>query len=570
MIEEPPARSLFLIVSHAPQRAAADDPLPLPATSPAAARRRGLQPAVNAPGPPWTEPTPSGAPRDRARRRLGSAGARHARRRADGRHRRGLGAARRAAAPSTETGPTLAESLSRRDAEEDFDLALDTLQRWLARAPARRGQRLGLLALRRWWRYVRRSPARRARSTSTTSTAGPSSSRCSSDLAEAVRSGRREPPQGLRLDRRTAMAEKFYITTAISYPNGAPHIGHAYEVVATDAIARFKRIDGYDVFFMTGTDEHGLKIQQTAATSGTTRKSFVDEMAPQFRAMADALNVLLRPFHPHHRADHLPSTQELWRRMEESGDIYLSQICRLVLGPRRGLLRRERTDANAGRHLRSAPTGHAGRVDRGGELLLPPLRLPGPAARALRGASRLHRPRDAAQRDRQLRALRAAGPLDQPHDLQLGPSRARAIRSTSCMSGSTRSTTTSRRCGFPDEHDAALALLAGRRAHHRQGHRPLPHGLLAGVPDVRGCRFPSASSGTASCSTAARRCRSRSATSSTRSRWPTPTASTSCATSSCAKCRSARTATIRTRRSSIASTRTSRTTSATWRSARCR
>ena len=58
--------------------------------------------------------------------------------------------------------------------------------------------------------------------------------------------------------------QTFYITTAISYPNGAPHIGHAYEIVASDAIARFKRIDGYDVFFMTGTDEHGLKIQQTA------------------------------------------------------------------------------------------------------------------------------------------------------------------------------------------------------------------------------------------------------------------------------------------------------------------
>jgi methionyl-tRNA synthetase len=56
----------------------------------------------------------------------------------------------------------------------------------------------------------------------------------------------------------------YYITTAISYPNGAPHIGHAYEALATDALARFKRLDGYDVFFLTGTDEHGQKIQQTA------------------------------------------------------------------------------------------------------------------------------------------------------------------------------------------------------------------------------------------------------------------------------------------------------------------
>ena len=59
--------------------------------------------------------------------------------------------------------------------------------------------------------------------------------------------------------------EKFYITTAISYPNGAPHIGHAYEAIATDAIARFERLDGKDVFFLTGTDEHGLKMKQTAA-----------------------------------------------------------------------------------------------------------------------------------------------------------------------------------------------------------------------------------------------------------------------------------------------------------------
>ena len=60
------------------------------------------------------------------------------------------------------------------------------------------------------------------------------------------------------------MAEKFYITTAISYPNGVPHIGHAYEAIATDAIARFERLDGKDVFFLTGTDEHGLKMKQTA------------------------------------------------------------------------------------------------------------------------------------------------------------------------------------------------------------------------------------------------------------------------------------------------------------------
>jgi methionyl-tRNA synthetase len=117
----------------------------------------------------------------------------------------------------------------------------------------------------------------------------------------------------------------YYITTAISYPNGAPHIGHAYEVIAADAIARFKRLDGFDVFFMTGTDEHGLKIQQTAAKSGTTPRAFVDEMAPRFRAMAERLDCSFDRFIRTTDADHLASTQELWRRMEANGDIYLSK-----------------------------------------------------------------------------------------------------------------------------------------------------------------------------------------------------------------------------------------------------
>jgi methionyl-tRNA synthetase len=120
-------------------------------------------------------------------------------------------------------------------------------------------------------------------------------------------------------------AQKFYITTAISYPNGAPHIGHAYEVVAADAIARFKRIDGFDVFFMTGTDEHGLKVQQTARKNEVTPKEFVDRLAPQFQAMGERLNCSFDRFIRTTDADHLPSTHELWKRMVDRGDIYLSK-----------------------------------------------------------------------------------------------------------------------------------------------------------------------------------------------------------------------------------------------------
>src|SRR5947207_3072807 len=85
--------------------------------------------------------------------------------------------------------------------------------------------------------------------------------------------------------------QKFYITTPIFYPNGAPHIGHAYTALATDVIARFERLDGKDVFFLTGTDEHGLKMQQTAAAERLTPQALADRNSQVFRDMMAALNV---------------------------------------------------------------------------------------------------------------------------------------------------------------------------------------------------------------------------------------------------------------------------------------
>ncbi|HEY5082749.1 MAG TPA: methionine--tRNA ligase [Bauldia sp.] len=117
-------------------------------------------------------------------------------------------------------------------------------------------------------------------------------------------------------------APKFYVTTAISYPNGAPHIGHAYEALATDAIARFMRLDGYDVRFVTGTDEHGIKMKQTATREGMEPRALADRNAPLFQSMVNALGCsnddFIRTTEPrHHR-----SSQEIWRRMEAKGDIY--------------------------------------------------------------------------------------------------------------------------------------------------------------------------------------------------------------------------------------------------------
>jgi methionyl-tRNA synthetase len=121
------------------------------------------------------------------------------------------------------------------------------------------------------------------------------------------------------------MAPRYYLTTAIAYPNGPPHIGHAYEVIATDAIARFMRLDGYDVFFLTGTDEHGQKIQQTAAKEGITAADLIARNVPQFRAMVERLNCSNDGFIRTTEERHHRSSMAIWERMEKAGDIYLDK-----------------------------------------------------------------------------------------------------------------------------------------------------------------------------------------------------------------------------------------------------
>src|SRR5471032_2720313 len=118
---------------------------------------------------------------------------------------------------------------------------------------------------------------------------------------------------------------RYYITTAISYPNAPPHIGHAYEVIATDAIARFKRLDGYDVFFLTGTDEHGQKILQTAAREGVSAQALIDRNVPRFKAMAERFNCSNDDFIRTSEDRHTRSSIAIWERMEKNGDIYLDK-----------------------------------------------------------------------------------------------------------------------------------------------------------------------------------------------------------------------------------------------------
>ena len=121
------------------------------------------------------------------------------------------------------------------------------------------------------------------------------------------------------------MTEKFYITTPIYYPNGVPHIGHAYTALACDTIARFERLDGKDVMFLTGTDEHGLKMQQTAEKEGLTPLELATRNSQVFRELWTALDIsnddFIRTTEPRHHA----ACAEIWRRMETNGDIYLDK-----------------------------------------------------------------------------------------------------------------------------------------------------------------------------------------------------------------------------------------------------
>jgi methionyl-tRNA synthetase len=121
------------------------------------------------------------------------------------------------------------------------------------------------------------------------------------------------------------MSEPFYITTAIAYPNGRPHIGHAYEAIATDAIARFQRLMGHDVRLVTGTDEHGLKMAQTARNVGRDTLEFADEMSSYFKDMCATLNISYDRFCRTTEEQHHAASIALWQRMAANDDLYLDR-----------------------------------------------------------------------------------------------------------------------------------------------------------------------------------------------------------------------------------------------------
>jgi methionyl-tRNA synthetase len=119
------------------------------------------------------------------------------------------------------------------------------------------------------------------------------------------------------------MNKRYYVTTPIYYVNGAPHIGHAYTSIAADVMARWKRLDGFDVFFLTGTDEHGQKVEKAARDAGMDPQSFTDKVSADFRDMALKMGVSFDQWIRTTEERHKVSCAELWKRIEASGNIYL-------------------------------------------------------------------------------------------------------------------------------------------------------------------------------------------------------------------------------------------------------
>ena len=120
-------------------------------------------------------------------------------------------------------------------------------------------------------------------------------------------------------------SKNFYITTPIYYPSGRPHMGHAYSSIIADIFARFKRIDEYNVMFLTGTDEHGLKMQREAEKKSKDTKLFCDELSLKFKDLTKTLNLSNDDFIRTTEKRHYKAVEEIWNRLVKSKDIYLSK-----------------------------------------------------------------------------------------------------------------------------------------------------------------------------------------------------------------------------------------------------
>ena len=275
----------------------------------------------------------------------------------------------------------------------------------------------------------------------------------------------------------------YYITTAISYPNGAPHIGHAYEAIATDAIARFMRLDGYDVYFLTGTDEHGQKMQQTATKEGLTPHELLDRNVPRFEAMVKRMNCSNDDFIHTTEERHHRSSEEIWRRMEKNGDIYLDKYAGWYSVRDEAYYAEFETHLNEQKVRVASKTGtpvewveeesYFFRLSAYQDKLLKLFERPNyvlPKERLNEVASFVRGGLQDLSISRTTFDWGIRVPGNDKHIMYVW-----VDALTNYITG----------VGFPDTEQRKIqTLLAGSAARDRQGHRALPRGLLAGLPDV--------------------------------------------------------------------------------------
>ena len=221
----------------------------------------------------------------------------------------------------------------------------------------------------------------------------------------------------------------YYITTAIAYPNGAPHIGHAYEAIATDAIARFMRLDGYDVFFLTGTDEHGSKMLQTAAKEKITPRELVERNVPRFRAMVKLLNCSNDEFIRTTEPRHYRASAAIWEAMQAAGDIYLDKYSGWYSVRDEAYYDESETRLDE-KGQRVGPQGTPVDWVEEESYFFKLLRLSGQAAGALCRRSELRAAARTAERGHKLRQRRPAGYFRSRAPLSTGACRCRATPST--------------------------------------------------------------------------------------------------------------------------------------------
>ena len=240
-----------------------------------------------------------------------------------------------------------------------------------------------------------------------------------------------------------------------------------------------------DVFFLTGTDEHGLKMKQTAAKEGVSPSELADRNAAAFQRDGEALGLLATTTSSAPpRSATASRAEEIWRRMARKPATSISKNYAGWYSVRDEDYYAEGETEVGDDGVRRATDGHARRVDRGGELLLPPLAPIRTRCSRTTRRTRTSSPPDAPQRGRQLRQGGAEGPLDLAHRRSTGAFRFPGDPEHVMYVWVDALTNYITGAGFPDEQRRSCEILAGRHARHRQGHHPLPRRLLAGVPDV--------------------------------------------------------------------------------------